>query len=98
MEPFYSLYAFVCEECLLVQLKEYVSGEEIFCDDYAYVSSYSDSWVEHARQYTEKVTARFSLNSNSQVIEVASNDGYLLQHFVRRGIPVLGIEPAAKEV
>jgi len=95
MEPFYPLYAFVCEECLLVQLKEYVSGEEIFCDDYAYFSSYSDSWVEHARQYTEKVAARFSLNSNSQVIEVASNDGYLLQHFVGRGIPVLGIEPAA---
>lgn len=94
MEPFYPLHALVCEECWLVQLREYVSGEEIFGGDYAYFSSYSDSWVEHARRYVEEVTDRFGLDADSQVVEVASNDGYLLQHFLPLDIPVLGIEPA----
>jgi 2-polyprenyl-3-methyl-5-hydroxy-6-metoxy-1,4-benzoquinol methylase len=94
MEPFYPLHAYVCGKCFLVQLEEYVSPHEIF-SEYAYFSSYSDSWVEHARKYTESMIARFSLDTNSKVMEIASNDGYLLQHFVARGIPVLGIEPAA---
>jgi hypothetical protein len=93
-EPFYPLHAYVCHECFLVQLQAYVSAEQIF-SDYAYFSSYSDSWVDHARRYTEKMIARFRLNWDHRVIEVASNDGYLLQHFVMRGIPCLGIEPAA---
>lgn len=94
MEPFYPLHVYVCDECFLVQLKEYVSGEEIFTE-YAYFSSYSDSWLAHARRYTEQMIAQFALGRESQVIEVASNDGYLLQYFVERGIPALGIEPAA---
>jgi 2-polyprenyl-3-methyl-5-hydroxy-6-metoxy-1,4-benzoquinol methylase len=92
-EQFYPLHALVCERCWLVQLQEYVAPGEIF-GEYAYFSSYSDSWVEHARQYVEHVCNRFSLGASSLVIEIASNDGYLLQHFVARGIPVLGIEPA----
>jgi hypothetical protein len=94
MEPFYPLHAFVCGECFLVQLREYVSGEEIFAE-YAYFSSYSESWVVHARRYVEAMIERFGLGDGSFVVEVASNDGYLLQHFVARGIPCLGIEPAA---
>ncbi len=94
MEPFYPLFAFVCESCFLVQLKEYVTADHIF-SDYAYFSSYSDSWVEHTRRYTDAMVERFDLNASSQVVEVASNDGYLLQHFVERGVPALGIEPAA---
>ncbi len=94
MEPFYPLRVYVCQSCLLVQLSEYVSPHDIFTE-YAYFSSYSDSWVEHARKYTETVRQRFNLTEKSFVIEVASNDGYLLQHFVKAGIPVLGIEPAA---
>ena len=94
MEPFYPLHAYVCEECFLVQLQEFVAPDEIFTE-YAYFSSYSASWVEHARRYTELMVERFRLDSGSKVMEIASNDGYLLQHFVRRGIPVLGIEPAA---
>jgi SAM-dependent methyltransferase len=94
MERFYPLHAKVCESCLLVQLEEFVSGEDIF-SDYAYFSSYSDSWVEHARRYVEMAIERFGLGADSMVIEVASNDGYLLRHVVDRGIPVLGIEPAA---
>src|SRR5690349_17561498 len=93
-EPFYPLHVYVCHECFLVQLQSYVSAEHIF-SDYAYFSSYSDSWVEHARRYTDKMIERFHLNWDHRVIEVASNDGYLLQHFVARGIPCLGIEPAA---
>jgi SAM-dependent methyltransferase len=93
MEPFYPLRVYVCSECLLVQLDEYVAPGEIFTE-YAYFSSYSDSWVEHARQYCEAMRQRFNLGSNSRVYEIASNDGYLLQHFHARGIPVLGIEPA----
>jgi SAM-dependent methyltransferase len=94
MEPFYPLHAYVCERCFLVQLQEFVTADEIFTE-YAYFSSYSTSWVEHARRYTDLMVARFKLDSTSKVMEIASNDGYLLQHFVRRGIPALGIEPAA---
>jgi 2-polyprenyl-3-methyl-5-hydroxy-6-metoxy-1,4-benzoquinol methylase len=94
MEPFYPLHVFFCERCLLVQLDEYVAPDEIFTE-YAYFSSYSDSWVEHARRYVEMIAQRLDLGPSSRVIEIASNDGYLLQHFVKRGVPVLGIEPAA---
>src|SRR5689334_18549439 len=93
-ETFYPLHVLICESCLLVQLPAYVSAEHIF-SDYAYFSSYSDSWVEHARVYTEKMVERFGLGPRSHVVELASNDGYLLQHFVRKGIPALGVEPAA---
>jgi len=94
MEPFYPLHVYVCEQCFLVQLEEFVSPEEIFTE-YAYFSSYADSWVEHMRRYAELITDRLGLDKRSFVVEVASNDGYLLQHFVKKGIPVLGIEPAA---
>ena len=93
MEPFYPLRVHVCPRCFLVQLGEYVSPADIFTE-YAYFSSYSKSWVEHARVYTEAMRRRFALNERSFVIELASNDGYLLQHFVAAGVPVLGIEPA----
>jgi SAM-dependent methyltransferase len=94
MEAFYPLHAWVCDSCFLVQLEEYVAPSDIF-SEYAYFSSYADSWVEHARQYTELMRSRFNLDKNSLVMEIASNDGYLLQHFVHAGVPVLGIEPAA---
>jgi len=94
VEPFYPLHVLVCDRCWLVQLQEYVSREEIFTE-YAYFSSYSDSWLAHAERYTQQMIDRFGLTADSQVMEVASNDGYLLQYFVKRGIPVLGIEPAA---
>jgi SAM-dependent methyltransferase len=94
MEPFYPLHAFVCDSCFLVQLEEYVSPAEMF-SEYAYFSSYSDSWVEHARRYAAAMIRRLGLDAQSRVVELASNDGYLLQHFVRAGIPVLGVEPAA---
>lgn len=94
MEPFYPLHVYVCDQCFLVQLLEYVSPEHIF-SDYAYFSSYSDSWLQHAKTYVEMAIARFGLHGTSQVVELASNDGYLLQYFVERGIPVLGVEPAA---
>jgi hypothetical protein len=94
MEPFYPLHVYVCRRCWLVQLEQYVSREDIFTD-YAYFSSYAESWVQHAREYTEKVIDRFGLNTQSEVIELASNDGYLLQWFVKAGVPTLGIEPAA---
>jgi 2-polyprenyl-3-methyl-5-hydroxy-6-metoxy-1,4-benzoquinol methylase len=94
LERFYPLHAFVCSKCLLVQLQEFESPSQIF-GDYAYFSSYSESWLEHARKYVEQVSERFGLSTQSQVIEIASNDGYLLQYFVRKSIPVLGIEPAA---
>jgi C-methyltransferase C-terminal domain/Putative zinc binding domain/Methyltransferase domain len=94
MEPFYPLHARICERCLLVQLEELVAPDEIFTE-YAYFSSYSDSWVAHARAYVEMAIERFAIGAESLVIELASNDGYLLQHVVERGIPVLGIEPAA---
>ena len=92
-EAFYPLHVRICSSCLLVQLPAYVSGEDIF-SDYAYFSSYSDSWVAHARDYAQAMTARLGLTASSLVTEVASNDGYLLQHFLARGIPVLGVEPA----
>jgi SAM-dependent methyltransferase len=94
MEPFYPLHARVCDRCFLVQLEEYVRGEEIF-SDYAYFSSYSDSWLDHCRRYVDQMITQLGLGPSSQVVEVASNDGYLLQYFVQRGIPCLGVEPAA---
>ena len=93
-EVFYPLHVRLCDACLLVQLPAYVSGEDIF-SDYAYFSSYSDSWVAHAKRYAEAMIGRLDLTSDSLVTEVASNDGYLLQHFQAAGIPVLGVEPAA---
>ena len=93
MEPFYPLRVYVCEHCWLVQLEAFTAPESIF-SDYAYFSSYSDSWLQHAKAYVAMAVERFGLNATSQVIEVASNDGYLLQYFVAQGIPVLGIEPA----
>jgi hypothetical protein len=94
-EKFYPLHAYVCDRCLLVQLEEFEAPSEIFNDEYAYFSSYSRSWLEHSRQYVAAMVDRFQLNAQSQVMEIASNDGYLLQYFHARGIPVLGIEPAA---
>ncbi|HEX8747031.1 MAG TPA: class I SAM-dependent methyltransferase [Pyrinomonadaceae bacterium] len=94
MEPFYPLHAYVCHRCFLVQLEEFESPENIF-QDYAYFSSYSESWLRHARAYTEQMIERFELGERSRVIEIASNDGYLLQYFVARGVPSLGVEPAA---
>ena len=93
MEPFYPLRAYVCAECFLVQLEGFESPENIF-SDYAYFSSYSTAWLRHAKTYTDQATERFKLNGKSTVVEIASNDGYLLQYFVEKGIPVLGIEPA----
>jgi SAM-dependent methyltransferase len=93
-EPFYSLHAFVCENCLLVQIEELQSPQQLF-SDYAYFSSYSDSWLRHAESYVESMIRRFCFGARSNVVEIASNDGYLLQYFVARGVPVLGIEPAA---
>jgi SAM-dependent methyltransferase len=94
MEPFYPLHAYVCERCFLVQLEEFVAPGDIF-SEYAYFSSYADSWVEHARQYAELMCERFGIDGSSRVVEIASNDGYLLQHFVAKGVQVLGVEPAA---
>jgi hypothetical protein len=94
MEPFFPLHALVCGECFLVQLKEYVSREHIF-REYAYFSSYSTSWVAHAKAYCEMIAKRLGLGAGSLAVELASNDGYLLQHFLPLGVPVLGIEPAA---
>jgi SAM-dependent methyltransferase len=93
-EPVYPLHARVCGECRLVQVEDAVPPDAIF-SDYAYFSSYASSWVAHARRYAEAMVPRFGLDAGSLVVEVASNDGYLLQHFVGMGIPVLGIEPAA---
>jgi SAM-dependent methyltransferase len=93
MEPFYPLHVYVCDKCYLAQLEEYVSREEIFTE-YAYFSSYSDSWLNHAKKYTDLMVERFGINAESLVVELASNDGYLLQYFLEKGVPVLGIEPA----
>src|SRR5271165_5927610 len=93
-EMYYPLHVYVCEQCWLVQLEEYESAEKIF-SDYAYFSSYSDSWLKHCEKYCSAMKTRFGLGSQSFAVEVASNDGYLLQYFVRDGVPVLGIEPAA---
>jgi 2-polyprenyl-3-methyl-5-hydroxy-6-metoxy-1,4-benzoquinol methylase len=95
-EQFYPLHTYVCDRCFLVQLESVESPEHIFGDgDYAYFSSYSDSWLKHCQQYTELMTERFGLDGDSQVIEIASNDGYLLQYFQQKNISVLGIEPAS---
>jgi SAM-dependent methyltransferase len=93
LEPFFPLHTYVCDSCLLVQLKEYVTPDEIF-REYAYFSSYSTSWVEHARKYCVMIKERLDLGPDSLVVELASNDGYLLQHFLPLGVPVLGVEPA----
>ncbi len=93
-EVFYPLHVRICDACLLVQLPNVIPPEEIFTDSYAYFSSYSTSWVEHARRYSTEMIDRLDLGPSSMVMEVASNDGYLLQHFVTAGIPVLGIDPA----
>jgi C-methyltransferase C-terminal domain/Putative zinc binding domain/Methyltransferase domain len=94
MEAYFPLRVLVCDQCFLVQLQEYVKPVHIFTE-YAYFSSYSTSWVQHARRYCETVVTRFGLGLKSKVVELASNDGYLLQHFLPFGVPVLGIEPAA---
>ncbi len=94
-EKFYPLHAYVCDNCFLVQLEEFETPEQIFSSDYAYFSSYSESWLSHCQSYTELTIEKFGINDNSQVIEIASNDGYLLQYFQQRGVPILGIEPAA---
>ncbi|UUV08630.1 methyltransferase domain-containing protein [Ruegeria sp. YS9] len=93
-DPVYPLHARVCTECWLVQVDDVVPAEEIFSTDYAYFSSFSDSWLAHCRDYVEKMVNRFDLGPDDLVIEIASNDGYLLQYFVEKGIPVLGIEPS----
>jgi 2-polyprenyl-3-methyl-5-hydroxy-6-metoxy-1,4-benzoquinol methylase len=92
-EIFYPLHAFVCESCLLVQLEEFATPEQIFTD-YAYFSSYSETWLRHCEAYTAMATARFALGPQSRVVEIASNDGYLLQYFAKCGVPVQGVEPA----
>ena len=93
MEPFYPLHARVCDQCFLVQLEQFEHPENIF-SDYAYFSSYSESWLNHARSYVERTIERFHLGAESLVVEIASNDGYLLQYFQQKNIPVLGVEPA----
>jgi SAM-dependent methyltransferase len=94
MEPFYPLRVYVCSQCFLVQLEQFETPDHIF-SDYAYFSSYSSSWLEHSERYAEQMIDRFGFGADSQVVELASNDGYLLQYFRDRGVPVLGIEPAA---
>ena len=94
-EAFYPLHAFVCGTCKLVQLEQFESPEAHFNDEYAYFSSYSESWLRHASEYVDHMCGRFSYGKSSQVIEIASNDGYLLQYFVQKAIPVLGVEPSA---
>ena len=94
MEKFFPLHAFVCNQCWLMQLEEFASPDEIFADEYAYFSSYSTSWLNHAKKYTQKMIDRFGFDENALVAEIASNDGYLLQWFVEKKVPVLGIEPA----
>lgn len=95
MEPTFPLCALVCRQCFLVQLAPFQTPRPIFRDDYAYFSSYSSSWLEHSRRYTEEMIERLGLDGSSQVIELASNDGYLLQYFAQAGVPVLGVEPTA---
>jgi 2-polyprenyl-3-methyl-5-hydroxy-6-metoxy-1,4-benzoquinol methylase len=94
MEPFYPLHAFVCGNCFLVQLAQIVTPDVLFTE-YAYFSSYADTWVQHAKVYTEAMIKRFHIDERCLVIEIASNDGYLLQHFAKENIPILGVEPAA---
>jgi len=94
-EPFYPLHAYVCTKCLLVQLEQFESPDAIFNDEYAYFSSFSDSWLKHAKEYAIEMVNRFGFDQSSFVVEIASNDGYLLQYFVEKKIPVLGVEPSA---
>jgi len=94
-EVFYPLKVYTCPNCFLVQVDEYKKSDAIFNGEYVYFSSFSTSWLEHSRKYTEAMTERFGLNKDSLVVEVASNDGYLLQYFKQKGIPVLGVEPTA---
>src|SRR5258705_421100 len=94
MEPFYPLHVRVCAQCYLVQLEEFVNAENIF-SEYAYFSSYSDSWLKHASDYVDMISERLNLGRRSKVVELASNDGYLLQYFLKKSIPALGVEPAA---
>lgn len=94
-EAFFPLRIMVCEKCFLVQIDEFAKHDDIFNADYAYFSSFSISWLAHAKAYTQMMISRFGFNEKSQVIEIASNDGYLLQYFKEQGVPVLGIEPAA---
>ncbi|MEZ5659984.1 MAG: class I SAM-dependent methyltransferase [Burkholderiaceae bacterium] len=95
MEPFFPLRALVCQNCLLVQAQEFETAENMFSEDYAYFSSFSDSWLRHARNYADMAIQRFNLDEHSRVVEIACNDGYLLRWFVDKGIPSLGIEPTA---
>ena len=95
MEPFFPLRAMVCSSCFLVQLEDFESAERMFDDDYAYFSSYSTSWLDHSSRYVDAMSERWGLGASSQVVELASNDGYLLQYFLEKGIPVLGVEPTA---
>src|SRR5258705_9857328 len=94
-EVFYPLKVYTCQNCFLVQIDEYKKSEAIFNNEYVYFSSYSTSWLQHAKDYTDLMIERFGFGRNSQVIEIASNDGYLLQYFHQKEIPVLGIEPTA---
>ena len=95
MEPFYPLHVYVCDQCLLVQLEEFESPQHGF-SDYAYFSSFSEAWLKHAKQYTNDTDGALRFpRPIAEVVEIASNDGYLLQYFRERGVPVLGIEPAA---
>lgn len=95
MEPYYPLDVCVCEKCFLVQLEEFETAKNIFSSDYAYFSSYSESWLQHCKNYTQMMIERFELNNDSFVVEIASNDGYLLQYFKQVEIPILGVEPSA---
>jgi SAM-dependent methyltransferase len=94
-DPFYPLRAFVCQSCRLVQLQDFFRSDDLFREDYAYFSSYSPSWLKHAETYASRMTQRFGLGAGSMVVEIASNDGYLLQYFKAAGVPVLGVEPSA---
>lgn len=94
-EVFFPLKVYTCHQCFLVQIDEYKKSDAIFNSDYVYFSSYSKSWLAHAKAYTEKMIGRFGFNGSSQVVELASNDGYLLQYFKEQGVPVLGVEPTA---
>ncbi|SCW58676.1 Methyltransferase domain-containing protein [Paenibacillus tianmuensis] len=91
---FYPLHVYVCEQCFLVQLEEFESPQDIFGEEYAYFSSFSESWLQHAKEYVDNMIERYSINSSSKVVEIACNDGYLLQYFKERNVPVIGIEPA----
>jgi hypothetical protein len=94
-ETFYPLKVMVCEKCFLVQVDEYKKSAEIFNSEYAYFSSFSTSWLEHCKKYVDQMSDRFSFSTNSLVVEIASNDGYLLQYFKEKKVPVLGVEPTA---